>query len=274
MSSASMSRANVPLEDSIPEAGAPLESILCTEKLQRRPSRPPDYEKEHRALVGLMSALADSPSSIFQRLAETILDITECDSAGLSLLTMDGKTPDVCGQRFYWPAIAGMWKPHIGKGTPRNFGPCGDVLVQNRTLLFNNFERRYPYFEPVTPVIKECLLVPFYVAGEAVGTIWAIMHSERRKFDAEDDRVMTSLGKFASSAYQALVHIDELKIQVAQRERAEAVVRKLAKGLEAKLRRLVEANVVGIVMWNLDGGFTEANEAFLQMVQYNREDVA
>ena len=37
------------LEDSIPQAS--LESILCTEELQRRPSRPPDYEKDNRAFV-------------------------------------------------------------------------------------------------------------------------------------------------------------------------------------------------------------------------------
>ena len=219
MSSASTSRANVPLEDSIPEAGAPLESILCTEELQGRPSRPPDYEKENRALVKLVSALADSPSTILQTLAETILDLTQCDSAGLSLLTMDGKTPDVCGQRFYWPAIAGMWNPHVGGGTPRNFGPCGDVLDQNRTLLFKHFERRYPYLQPVIPSAEECLLVPFYVGGKAVGTIWAIMHSNRRRFDAEDDRVMASLEKFASSAYQALMHIEDLKIQVSSAKR-------------------------------------------------------
>jgi PAS domain S-box-containing protein len=273
MSSASTSRANIPLEDSIPEAGAPLESILCTEELQRRISRPPDYEKENRALVALMGALADSPNSIFQRLAETILDITQCDSAGLSLLTRDGKTPHVEGMRFYWPAICGMWNPHVGGGTPRNFGPCGDVLDQNRTLLFRHFERRYPYLMPVVPAAEECLLVPFYVAGEAVGTIWGIMHSDRRKFDAEDDRVMASLGKFASSAYQSLVHIEDLKFQVAEREKAEAEVRELARGLEAKIRRLVEANVVGIAMWNLEGVIIEANDAFLQMVQYDREDL-
>ena len=253
---------------------APLESILCTEELHRRPSRPPEYETENRALVHLVSALADSPSTIFQTLADTILDVTQCDSAGLSLLTRDGKTPDVCGQRFYWPAIAGMWNPHTGGGTPRNFGPCGDVLDQNRTLLFSHFERRYPYLLPVIPAAEECLLVPFYVAGEAVGTIWAIMHSDRRKFDAEDDRLMASLGKFASSAYQALQHIEDLKVQVSQREKAEARVRDLAKGLEAKIRRLVEANVVGIVMWNLEGAITEANDAFLRMVQYDREDLA
>jgi PAS domain S-box-containing protein len=259
---------------SIPEGGAPLESILCTEELRRRPSRPPDCEKENGALVKLVSALADSPSTILQTLAENILDITQCDSAGLSLLTRDGKTPDVCGQRFYWPAIAGMWNPHTGGGTPRNFGPCGDVLDQNRTLLFKHFERRYPYLLPVSPAAEECLLVPFYVAGEAVGTIWAIMHSDRRTFDAEDDRIMASLGKFASSAYQALKHIEDLKIQVSEREKAEAEVRELAKGLEAKIRRLVEANVVGIVLWNLEGAITGANDAFLRMVQYDHEELS
>jgi PAS domain S-box-containing protein len=265
---------DVLLENSLPAGAAPLESILCTEELHRRPSRPPDYEKENRALVKLVSALADSPTTIFQTLADTILDIAQCDSAGLSLLTRDGRTPDVCGQRFYWPAIAGMWNPHVGGGTPRNFGPCGDVLDQNRTLLFTHFERRYPYLMPVIPAAEECLLVPFHVAGEAVGTIWGIMHSDRRKFDAEDDRVMESLGKFASSAYQALKHIEDLKIQVSEREKAEAEVRELAKGLEAKVRRLVEANVVGIVMWNLEGAITGANDAFLRMVQYDREDLA
>jgi PAS domain S-box-containing protein len=261
-----------PLDGSVPTA--PLESILCTEELQHRPSRPPDYEEENKALVKLVSALANSPATIFRTLAETIQEITQCDSAGLSLLTRDGKTPHVDGERFYWPAISGMWNPHVGGGTPRDFGPCGDVLDQNRTLLFTHFERRYPYLMPVNPAAEECLLVPFYVDGKAVGTIWGIMHSDRRKFDAEDDRVMASLGKFASSAYQALAHVEELKIQVAEREKAEAEVRQLASGLESKIRRLVEANVVGIVMWDLEGAITGANEAFLRMVQYDREDLA
>jgi PAS domain S-box-containing protein len=264
---------DVPLETSIPTAEASLESILCTEELNHRPSRPPNYEKENRALVTLMSALDDSPSTIFQTLADTILDITQCDSAGLSLLTRDGQKPDVCGKRFYWPAIAGMWNPHVGGGTPRNFGPCGDVLDRNSTLLFTHFERRYPYLQPVTPAAVECLLVPFYVGGQAVGTIWAIMHGDGRKFDAEDDRVMGSLGKFASSAYQALAAIDDLKFQVAEREKAEAAVRELAHGLEAKFQRLVDANIIGIFIWNLDGRILEANGAFLDIVEYNREDL-
>jgi PAS domain S-box-containing protein len=44
-------------------------------------------------------------------------------------------------------------------------------------------------------------------------------------------------------------------------------------GREAKIRRLVDANIVGIFIWNLDGKIIEANEAFLKMVNYSREDL-
>jgi GAF domain-containing protein len=214
-----------PLESAIPAAS--LDSILCTEELRHRPWRPPDYEKENGALVALLNELLHSPSNILQILADTILDVTQCDSSGLSLLTKaDG------GKRFYWPAIAGMWKPHIGGGTPRDFGPCGDVLDRNCTLLFRHFERRYPYLVPVSPAAAECLLVPFYVGGKAVGTIWGIMHDDRGKFDAEDDRIMRTLGRFASLAYQTLESFEDLKQEIAARERAERAAREVATGLE------------------------------------------
>ena len=43
---------------------------------------------------------------------------------------------------------------------------------------------------------------------------------------------------------------------------------------EANIRRLVDANIVGIIIWNIDGQIVEANDAFLRMVGYNREDLA
>jgi transcriptional regulator with GAF, ATPase, and Fis domain len=133
-----------------------------------------------------------------------------------------------------------MWKEHVGGGTPRDFGPCGDVLDRNCTLLFRHFERRYPYLLPVSPAAEECLLVPFYVRGKAVGTIWAMMHSDRRRFDPEDQRLMSVLGKFASLAYQTLGTIDDLNSQVAAREKTEARLRALTDGLEAQVRTTEE----------------------------------
>jgi len=207
----------------------PLESVLLTEELNRRPSRAPDYQAENRALVALAQALADSPHTILQRLAQTILEVLRVDSAGLSLLTEDEKS-------FYWPAIAGMWQPHIGGGTPRDFGPCGDVLDRDAPMLFTHWERRYPYLLSAMPLAEEGLLVPFYVEGRAVGTIWAITHDERRKFDTEDLRLLESLGRFASAAYQAVASIDDLKFQIAEREKAETALRELTDGLETQVR--------------------------------------
>jgi PAS domain S-box-containing protein len=42
---------------------------------------------------------------------------------------------------------------------------------------------------------------------------------------------------------------------------------------EAKVRRLVDSNIVGILIWALDGRVVEANEAFLRMVGYSRDDL-
>jgi PAS domain S-box-containing protein len=42
---------------------------------------------------------------------------------------------------------------------------------------------------------------------------------------------------------------------------------------EARIRRLVDANIVGIFIWDLQGRVLEANDAFLRMVGYNREDL-
>src|SRR5262245_66538738 len=90
---------------SIPDSLTPLESILFTDELRKRPWRAPDYNKETRALLALNNALTESPQTVLRTLAETILDVTGSDSAGVSLLvTKNGE------QKLYWHAIAGVWK--------------------------------------------------------------------------------------------------------------------------------------------------------------------
>ena len=42
---------------------------------------------------------------------------------------------------------------------------------------------------------------------------------------------------------------------------------------EAKIRRLVESNIIGILIWDLEGQIIEANDEFLRIVGYDRADL-
>lgn len=221
---------------SVRDAVAPLDSILRTEQLRVRPSRPPDHNAENQALIVLVQALADSPRTILQTLAEKVLEVLRAGSAGLSLLAPDR-------ERFYWAAIAGQWSPHLGGGTPRDFGPCGEVLDRDAALLFTHWEHRYPYLADATPLAEEALLVPFHVAGKAVGTIWVIAHDAHRRFDAEDLRQLESLGRFASAAYQAVEFLSLVDQRRAALNLLEDAVqaRQLAESSNRKLQESEEA---------------------------------
>ena len=180
-----------------------LRSMLSTDELRGRPSRRPDHAAENQALIALAQAMATSPEDILQRLADTALSLCRAHSAGLSLLE-DGDRKS----NFHWRAIAGQWTSHVNGGTPRDFGPCGTVLDQGVAMVCSHPELDFPYWASIKPVLEEGLLIPFYIKGEAVGTIWVVAHDTSRRFDAEDLRVMTSLATFASAAYQSWLSVN------------------------------------------------------------------
>src|SRR3984885_14624761 len=56
---------------------------------------------------------------------------------------------------------------------------------------------------------------------------------------------------------------------VTERKRAEESLRES----EAKIRRLVDSNIIGIFVWDFDGRILEANDEFLRIVSYDHEDL-
>jgi PAS domain S-box-containing protein len=60
-----------------------------------------------------------------------------------------------------------------------------------------------------------------------------------------------------------------LKRELDQRAATESALR----ASEARFRRVFESNMIGIMFWDLSGVVTEANDAFLDMIGYAREDL-
>jgi len=181
-----------------------LDDVIATPQLDQRTSRLADSKAEERVNRELLLELAKAPQEFFPKLVQAVLEFTNADSSGLSLL-------DEENQKFIWPAVVGGLSAFIGAGTPSDFGPCGTVLERDAPVLFQHPERHFTYLKPITPSLEEVLLVPFHVDGKAVGTIWAVIHESGGQFDSEDRRFLKELSQFAASAYSVLTRSGHLK---------------------------------------------------------------
>jgi PAS domain S-box-containing protein len=61
----------------------------------------------------------------------------------------------------------------------------------------------------------------------------------------------------------------QLKLELEERQRIEEALR----ASESKFRRVAESNMIGIMFWDLNGTVTDANDAFLEMIGYSREEL-
>ena len=82
--------------------------------------------------------------------------------------------------------------------------------------------------------------------------------------------VRFSLGFYAGRVFSLLTSTIVLVVLLVETMRYHANV---ARSKERKIRRLVEANIIGIFIWDFDGRILEANEAFLHIVGYDHEDL-
>ncbi len=136
--------------------------------------------------------MTENPRSMLQRLVETALDLCRADTAGLSLVE---------GNVFRWEAVAGEFASYRDGTMPRAASPCGVCIDENVTHLMHLPDRCFPALR-AEPRFVEVLLIPFQVRGRPVGTVWVVSHTDDRKFDREDERVVRTLAQFAAAGWQ------------------------------------------------------------------------
>ncbi|MCY0911763.1 bifunctional diguanylate cyclase/phosphodiesterase [Massilia antarctica] len=120
------------------------------------------------------------------------------------------------------------------------------------------------------------LLIPPELAGEMaaiVERLWRgerIDHLETVRLRKDGCRIDISLTTSPiRDAEGRVTGVSAIARDISERKRTEKALR----DREARIRRLVDANIIGIVIGKLGGRISEANEAFLKISGYSREEV-
>jgi len=102
---------------------------------------------------------------------------------------------------------------------------------------------------------RSILCVPLISRGKLVGVLYLENNLTPRVFTPTRIAVLKLL------ASQAAISLENTRLYSDLQQR------------EAKIRRLVDSDIIGICIWNLDGEIIEANNALLDMVGYGRDDL-
>jgi PAS domain S-box-containing protein len=149
----------------------------------------------------------------------------------------------------------------------------GRVACDRRTIHVHEIAAEGSEYPVGSRLVKDegwrtTLATPLLREGTPIGII-LVRRMEVRLFY---DQQIALLETFAD---QAAIAIENVRLFEAEKQRTLALAhanRDLAER-EAKIRRLVDANVTGIFVWDFEGCFLEANDEFLRMLNYDREDL-
>jgi PAS domain S-box-containing protein len=110
--------------------------------------------------------------------------------------------------------------------------------------------------------LRAVLAVPMLSGGELIGVLTSSsVRSDMRPYSEADERLLSLFAAQAASAVRNARLLEET------RRRAEQLA-----ASEARIRRLIDANLIGIVMTDAAGNVTQANDAYLKMIGYTRRD--
>lgn len=170
--------------------------VDITPQLWTRPIHSPNGAAESAIMRRISDTMAIDPSKVFEVCTEGALELCHADTCGISLRERSEAGEDI----FRWIALTGVLKQHLHGTTPRRFSPCGVCVDSGVPLLMRQPELVYKYLD-VGPPFYDVLLIPLTEKGSQLeATIWIVAHTQTRKFDGEDARVMQRIAQFVTTA--------------------------------------------------------------------------
>ncbi|WP_188131156.1 trifunctional serine/threonine-protein kinase/ATP-binding protein/sensor histidine kinase [Paraburkholderia panacisoli] len=122
------------------------------------------------------------------------------------------------------------------------------------------FARRQP---------KSVLCLPITRRSELIGLLYLENRLATHAFTPERVTVLELLASQAAISLENALLYADLQRENSERKLAEEELRER----EARIRRLVESNIIGLFFWSVAGVPTEANDEFLRIVGYSRQDL-
>ncbi|MDC3955522.1 AAA family ATPase [Polyangium jinanense] len=116
---------------------------------------------------------------------------------------------------------------------------------------------------------RSVLCLALVKQGTLVGVLYLENNLTPRVFTADRITMLELLASQSAISLENARLYTQLQQENSERKRAEQALRER----EARIRRLVDSNIIGIAFWDLNGGITYANDAFLRFVGYSREDL-
>ena len=135
-----------------------------------------------------------------------------------------------------------------------------DATQANPFSTDDYFARRQP---------KSVLCLPIMRRSTLIGLLYLENNLATHAFTSERVTVLELLASQAAISLENALLYADLRQENNERKRAEEALRER----EARIRRLVESNIIGVFFWDLAGAITEANDAFLQSMGYSRQDL-
>jgi PAS domain S-box-containing protein len=209
----------------------------------------------------LKAAQAVSGEIVLDKLIERLMRIA-VEHAGAErglLVLFSGEEPQIAAEATTGRGLVDVTRHGTAVSPAALPGSLLHYVIRTReTVIIDDASAKNPFSADeyiCQNLVRSILCLPMIKQSNLTGVLYLENNLASHAFTPDRISVLELL------ASQAAISLENARLYNDLQER------------ETRIRRLVDANIIGIMTWAVDGRIIEANEAFLDMLGYGRDDL-
>ena len=215
----------------------------------------------HETSLGLIHRL--DASALLEAILDRAAQLTESLHGYIYLRQTDG-------EEMQMRVSMGFFDTQLGRTVRRGEGMGGQVWAAGAPVLVNDYCHwpwRLP--DPELDRLRSVIGIPLKAGKEVYGVIGLATVDGGKQFGPPDVEILSRFAELALVAVDKARLYEDLKRELAERRRAEAVVR----DSEKRYRSLLESSPDPIVVYDMSGAATYVNPAFTRTLGWSAEEL-